>query len=230
MAQKVPTLKIESPQPNAIVGTKQFTVTGLVTAPGMPEPVTIYSVSVQVDAQPAVKATLKHLPDPDLVEVTFSATVQITGGQDPHTVTVSVASDAGAPVSGTVTVTAGLRLVAPAVLIDVATDLVTPGVGTINLQSQLSMVARKIAALPQMADVQSGNKMVVGPMMLQMPAGLRRDVAGDVVAPPNVLLRLGLWILDLDFPAQELIQPTSDFPLPQLTPEAAAGCFGLAPC
>jgi hypothetical protein len=33
------------------------------------------------------------------------------------------------------------------------------------------MVARKIAALPQMADAQSANKMVVGPMMLQMPTG-----------------------------------------------------------
>ena len=109
MPNRIPSLTIYSPKPDAVVGLTPFTVSGLVTAPGMPEPVAIDSVTVQVDAQPPVQATLKHIVNPHLVEVTFSATVQIAGGQDPHTITVTVESDAGIPVRKTVTVTAGLR-------------------------------------------------------------------------------------------------------------------------
>lgn len=212
MPERVPTLAISSPSQNAVVGAAPFAVSGLVTAPGMPEPVTIMSVTIQVDSQPAVKATLKHIVNRELVEVTFSATVQITGGQDPHTITVSVASDAGVSVTKTVTVTAGLRFAPPAFLMDIATI----GNVSIDFQSVLSTVAQQIAMLPLLAQIQSGNKIVVGPNVLQ-------------IASPRPMLRVGVWILDAGFAAEELVQPTKDFPLPQLTPDAAAGCFGLAP-
>ena len=62
MPNRIPSLTIYSPTPNAVVGLAPFTVSGLVTAPGMPEPVAIDSVTVQVDAQPPVAATLNTLP------------------------------------------------------------------------------------------------------------------------------------------------------------------------
>src|SRR6266700_8195061 len=64
MPNRIPSLTVYSPQPNAVVGLTPFTVTGLVTAPGMPEPVGIDDVLVQVDSQPPVTATLKHIVNP----------------------------------------------------------------------------------------------------------------------------------------------------------------------
>lgn len=220
MPNRLPILSISSPHPNAVVGTAPFAVTGLVTAPGMPEPVAIHSISVQIDSQPAVHATITHIPVPgdSQVEVTFSATVQITGGQDPHTVTVTVISDAGIPVSGTVIVTAGLRFVAPAAWVDIlipVTDPTEVPLVAARLQSLLGTVAQRIARLSLVSDLLTAGQMLVGP---------------NIVPIPNALtLRVGFWILDFNFPAQELIQPTSDFPLPQLTADAATGSFTLVP-
>jgi len=73
MPSRVPTLVINSPAPNAVVGSQPFNVAGLVTAPGMPEPVAINSVTVQVDAETPVRATLRRIPNKQLVEVTFTA-------------------------------------------------------------------------------------------------------------------------------------------------------------
>lgn len=220
MPNRVPTLVITSPQPKAVVGTAPFTVSGTVTAPGMPEPVDIRAVTVQVDAQPPVRATLKHLPGTQQIQIIFSASMQITGGQDPHTVTVSVASDAGFPVTASVSVSAGLRFEVPAVLLDFALPANIAGnpLGDIasSLQPLMSTVARQINALPLTNQIRASNKIVVGPNLLQTPG-----------ATP--MLRFGLWILDANFPPKELAPATASFPLPQFTPAAAAGCFALAP-
>lgn len=212
MPNRVPALSISSPQPNTVVGNTPFAVTGTVTAPGMPEPVDIQSVTAQVDAQAPIRATLKRLPNRNLVEVTYSASVEITGGVDPHTITVTVNSDAGFPVTRTVSVFAGLRFVAPAVLVDVA---LPPGSGdvTSSVHPMLANVAQQIAALPLIVQIQAANHLVVGPNILQIGS----------------TLRCGLWIVDDNFAPQELIPPSKDFPLSQLTPDAAAGCFALAP-
>ena len=216
MPNRIPSLTIYSPKPNAVVGLTPFTVSGLVTAPGMPEPLGIDSVTVQVDSQPPVQATLKHIPNKTLVEVTFSATVQITGGQDPHTIAVTVASDAGIPVTKFVTVTAGNRLAAPAVLVDLATITNIPA-DSHAVQHMLSVVAKQINKFSVVNDLANLNKIVVGPNAI-------------AVSEPRPMLRVGVWILDADFPQLELQPPSlPDFPLSRLTDDAAAGSFGLVP-
>jgi hypothetical protein len=207
-------LVVRSPLPNAVVGTQPFTVSGLATAPAGTEPVEIHSVTVQVDAQPIVKAALVRIPNPHLIEVTFSATVLITGGQDPHTVTVTVLSD-DLPVHSAVTVTAGPRVVAPALLVDLAT-LGTVDTSSKMVQSLLQSLAQQAAALPLVDQLGGINKLFVGPNAV-------------VVSDPRPLLRIGFWILDADFPAAELLSPSKDFPLRRLTDAAASGSFALAP-
>ena len=59
MPNRIPSLTIYSPTPDAVVGLAPFTVTGLVTAPGMPEPLAIDSVTVQVHAQPPVVGRIR---------------------------------------------------------------------------------------------------------------------------------------------------------------------------
>jgi hypothetical protein len=162
-----------------------------------------------------VRAKLKHIINKQLIEVTFSATVQITGGQDPHTVTVTVTSDAGVPVTKMVTVTAGARLVAPAMLIDLATVVPTdPSLP--QVQTLLSGIAQQLASMPLVGQLEAAYKIVVGPNALES-------------TEPRPMLRLGIWILDGNFPAAELQQPSKEFPLQRLTPNVAAGCFGLVP-
>jgi hypothetical protein len=215
MPNRVPTLQIQSPAANAVVGTQPFSVTGLVTAPGMPEPVGINSVTVQVDAQPAVKAALKHIPNTKLVEVTFSATVQIISGQDPHTITVTVSSDANIPVHQTVQVSVGPRLAVPSMLIDLAT------VGNIDptsdsVQSLAAQISRQVASLPLIGQLAAINKIVVGPNLL-------------AVTQPRAVLRIGFWLLDSNFAASDFIPPSATFPLRRFTDAAAQGSFALAP-
>ncbi|HEV2386221.1 MAG TPA: hypothetical protein VGS20_03100 [Candidatus Acidoferrales bacterium] len=171
-------------------------------------------MTVQIDAVPAVNATLKHIPNRQLVIVNFTATVQITSGTDPHTLTVTVNSDAGVPVTKVLTVTAGPRLEAPAVLIDLVTAYsIDPSKP--DVQKYLSSIAKRIESMSLIGKLASINKVVVGPSALQV---------SETTTP-----RIGLWILDANFPENELQQPSQDFPLPRLTLDVAAQSFGLAP-
>ena len=63
------------------MGLAPFTVSGIATAPGLPEPVAINEITVQVDEQPPVRATLKHIVNLSLVEVTFTATDHSSGNK-----------------------------------------------------------------------------------------------------------------------------------------------------
>jgi hypothetical protein len=79
MPNRLPVLSIWSPLPDAVVGNAPFTVMGVVTAPGEPEPVYIESVAVEILGQPGiVQATLtRSQPSGDQpVQVTFKATMQ----------------------------------------------------------------------------------------------------------------------------------------------------------
>jgi hypothetical protein len=168
VANSVPILTISSPQPNAVVGGSPFNVAGLVTAQGMPEPVTIYSVTVQIDSQPAVHATLERLrrTGDQPVQVEFSATAQITdNAQDPHTVTVTVASSANIAVTGTVYVTVDLRTVAPAAWVDVR---IPPELVDTDLESVRAEIAQKLYSLGLQSYVGAMNKIRVRPSFVSV--------------------------------------------------------------
>jgi hypothetical protein len=212
---RIPTVVIYSPTADAVVGYSPFLVTGLVTAAGYPEPVEIDSVTVQVDSGPVIAATLKRIPNKTLTEVTFRASVQVTGGQDPHTVTVTTASD-GESETKTVLVTAGIRVVPPAVVVDIGTlapvDPNDPGI-----QAAISSIQKRLASTSLPASLGAINKILIGPNLL-------------AVTTPRATLRFGLWIEDYNFPSSELIPPSlPDFPLPTLTSDAATAGFALVP-
>jgi hypothetical protein len=193
---------------------------GSVSTGSITEPVSIDAVVVEIIGQPGtVKATLGYIPPSgnQPAQVTFKTTMQITGGQDPHTVAISVKSDAGMPVTGFVTVTVGPRLVPPSAWVDVLlpTDKdIDPTKVASRLSGLLATIAQKLASLQIVKDM-IGYWIIVGPNVV------------PITNPP--VLRFGFWIVPQDFAPPDLILPTSDFPFPQMTPEAAAGCFGLVP-
>lgn len=221
MPERLPVLSILSPLPNAVVGNAPFNVMGSVSTGSITEPVNIEAVIVEIVGQPGVvHATLAYIPPSgnQPAQVTFKTTMQITGGQDPHDVIISVKSDAGLPLTRAVTVTVGPRLVPPSAWVDILlpTDKdIDPTKVAARLSGVLATVAQKLASLQIVKDM-IGYWIIVGPNI--------------VVAHSNQpVLRIGFWIVPQDFAPPDLILPTSDFPFPQMTPAAAAGCFGLVP-
>src|SRR5664280_2597628 len=119
-----PVLTVNQPAPNAVVGLNQpFQIAGQVTDRGGAEPIMIDSVTVQIDGGPLINATRKIIPNKTLVQVSFQASAQISGGNDPHTVTVVATNDQGLRATKTVTVFTGtvFQIDAPAVLLDLRT-------------------------------------------------------------------------------------------------------------
>jgi hypothetical protein len=89
-------LTIQHPTSNQIVSAVQpFSVGGIATDKGMPEPVMIDSVTVAVDNQPPIKATLKIIPRQPLTTVNFLATVQVPNVPGQHTIVVTATNDQG---------------------------------------------------------------------------------------------------------------------------------------
>jgi hypothetical protein len=157
--------------------------------------------------------------------------VPIGGAQGSLTITVGVKSEVHVAVTASVTVLAGTVFEPPAFLVDLALPpgtvmvdgkpVVPANIITSALQAQLPGLAQRIQQQLSgqgglLGGLKDAGKILVGPNLLQVSA-----------AQPMV--RFGLWILPYDFPAQELVPATKDFPLPQLTPGAASGCFGMAP-
>jgi phospholipase C len=101
-----PQLTVFGPSNNATVNLNQpFPVTGQVTnqhAAG--EFVGIDSVTVRVDGGPVIEANLTVVPDKKQTTVNFAASAQVTGGEDPHAVTVTATNDQGASTTQTVSV------------------------------------------------------------------------------------------------------------------------------
>ena len=86
----MPNLTVFAPRNDAVVNLNQpFQVSGEATDLGMPEPVLIDSVTVRVDGGPVIDAKLTMVPKPKQTIVNFSASAEVTGGQDPHTVTAT---------------------------------------------------------------------------------------------------------------------------------------------
>src|SRR6516162_8917951 len=97
MAVTRPQLTVFGPRNNDTVNLNQpFPVTGQVTNQFVSgEAVTIDSVTVRVDNGPVIDANLTIVPDKPQTRVNFAASAQVTGGADPHAVTVTATNDQG---------------------------------------------------------------------------------------------------------------------------------------
>src|SRR5262249_51843432 len=60
-----------------------------------------------VDAGPFIQAALTRVPDKTQTKVNFAANAQVTGGEDPHTITVTARNDRGGAATQTVSVFTG---------------------------------------------------------------------------------------------------------------------------
>jgi hypothetical protein len=111
MPQTKPKLTIFRPSNNDTIQLNQpFPVTGAVTnqfVSGGNPVVRITSVTVQVDAGPVRQAVLTTVPDKTQTKVNFAANDQVTGGEDPHTITVTARNDRGGSATETVSVFTG---------------------------------------------------------------------------------------------------------------------------
>jgi hypothetical protein len=212
----MPTLVILHPSNGVSVPAGQpLSVTGQATDKGGAEPVMIDSVTVQVDNGPAVSATLKHLPDPHNTVVGFTASVEVTGAEGAHTITVVATNDGGFSRTESITVFLGpsFEIDAPAILLEINTpftvDPEDPSIQSLLGRIQLGLVSTSTL-------LASAGKLIAGPNLV-----LARDAFGVTV------LRIGLWVEDLGFPVQPPSPP--DFPLPRLSDTAAAAGFAIAP-
>jgi phospholipase C len=101
----MPQLTIQHPTPNqTVIPGQPFSVAGIATDKGMPEPITIDSVTVAIDNQPPVNASLKVIPRQKLSTVNFQAMVQVPNVPGPHTILVTATNDNGLSVRHSVTV------------------------------------------------------------------------------------------------------------------------------
>lgn len=209
----MPNLTLYQPQNNLTVTLNQpFLVSGQVTDNGPPEPNLIDSVTVQVDGGAPIAAKLTHLADKKLTRYSFSALAKVTGGQDPHTVTVTATNDIGRSVKKTVSVFTGpaFEVSPPAVLFEInpSFDPTDPSVVNLVIEIQRALV-------PLSTSLAAVGKVIAGPNLLRTTNDVGRDV-----------LRIGIWIEDAGFP---VLPADAVFPLPRLLDLAAAQGFALAP-
>jgi hypothetical protein len=212
----MPTVIILQPADGVSVPAGQpVPVTGWATDKAGAEPVFVDSVTVQVDDGSPVEAMLTRRPDKTQTVVDFAATVQITGASGPHTITVVATNDNGVSRSADMTVFLGpsFTVAAPAIVVDIETpfsvDPHDPALASLlgRLQHGLVGLSGRLASV---------NKTIIGPNLV---------TAADPGGPP--VLRLGLWVEDLGFPADPPSPPA--FPLPRLPDAAAQAGFGLVP-
>jgi len=210
----MPTLDLIQPANNATIKLNTtFVVSGQATDRGAPEPILIDSVTVQVDNQPPTKATLTRVPHQQKSTVNFKASVQVTGGQDPHTVTVIATNDNGLTQRKTVSVFTGPQVDAPAIFVDFLNPLPLDPTDS-KVISWMSQIQQKVQPLSD--SLSSIGKMLVGPNLVFI---------NDRTAPQ--IMRLGFWIEDPSFLVVKPAPP--DFPLPRLSDQAAAVGFAKVP-
>ena len=213
-----PLLTLTSPAQYAqLAANEPFAVSGTVSEPLSAEPPAITSITVQLDSGPLVHASFR--PDPHnqnkkIQQWVFQASLIITGGTDPHTVTVVAKDDHQQSVAQTRTVFTGepYRIDAPALVIDIASvgvlDMGTVG----SIQSALANAASNFAAT--LGDY---NKMLAGPNLV-----VRTSAKSSANPLGSTFVRFGFWVEDFSFP---VIPPDTDhgLPLPSLPDEAASG-------
>jgi len=216
----MPSLTVHQPPNNLVVKPNQpFLVTGQASDRGPPERVLIDSVTVQVDDGPVVEATLTPIPSRTSTLFSFKASAQVTGGQDPHTVTVTATNDSNISVKQTRQVFTGpiFQVDSPAVLIDLLfpfpLDLSDPTTAS-RVHSLVSQI--QTALTPLSISLGTIGKILAGPNLVAATDPLGRSV-----------VRMGLWIEDPEFPVIAAAPP--DFPLPRLSDQAAAAGFAIVP-
>lgn len=210
-----PVLTVSQPAANAVVGLNTpFQITGIVTDRGGREPIAIDSVTVQIDSGPVIHAAQKPVSNKTLTEVSFHATAQITGGNDPHTVTVVATNDQQMKATRTFTVFTGqpFQVDAPAVLIDVLT-LIPISEDDPQVRQLFGTVQRQLKPLSD-ALAQAG-RVLIGPNLIVQPLS---DVESRV--------RIGFWIEAAGFP---VVPPSATFPLPRLSHAAALASLNAVP-
>ena len=209
----MPTLTVNQPPNNLTVQLNQpFLVTGQATDVGSPEPHFIDSVTVQVDGGAPIKAKLTHIPDKKLTRFSFSASATVTGGQDPHTVTVVATNDNGVSVKKTVNVFTGpaFEVSPPSLLMEFNPGFDPSGQGIVKLAVEIQQ-----ALIPLSSSLNSVGKIIAGPNLLRTTNDRGLDV-----------LRVGIWIEDQGFP---VVPPDATYPLPRLLDLAATEGFAPAP-
>ena len=209
----MPTLTVNQPPNNLTVQLNQpFLVSGQATDVGSPEPHFIDSVTVQVDGGAPIKAKLTHVPDKKLTRFSFSASAMVTGGQDPHTVAVTATNDDGISVKKTVNVFTG-----PAFEVSCprCSWSSTPASTPLARESSSWWARSSRPWFPSRSSLNSIGKLVAGPNLLRTTNDRGLDV-----------LRVGIWIEDLDFP---VVPSDSTYPLPRLLHLAATEGFARVP-
>jgi hypothetical protein len=174
----------------------------------------IDSVTVQIDGGPLIPATLKNIHNKTLIQVSFIASAQISGGNDPHTVTVVATNDQGLRATKTVTVFTGavFQVDAPAVLLDLRSLIQI----TADDPQVLALIGRIQAQLGSLsATLASAGQLLIGPNLIVQP-----------LTSVESLVRVGFWIENPDFP---VVPPSAAFPLPRLSDAAAAAAFAATP-
>ncbi len=211
----MPDLSITVPAVDARVQPLQpFLVSGQASDAGFPEPHQIDAVTVQVDAGPVVEARVRQIPDKTLSLFEYSAEVTVTGGQDPHTLTVIAVNDNGQTATEQRQVFTGpiFHPAPPAVLVELLSPVPFPVGGPVmtRLVSQI-----QDALVPAADQLAAFGKMIAGPNVITGtdPSGLN-------------LLRLGIWVQDAGFPVLPPQPPA--FPLPRLNDPGAQAGFALA--
>lgn len=211
----MPDVSITVPAVDAhVLPLQPFVVSGRASDAGFPEPHRIDSVTVQVDAGPVVTARVKQVPDKTMSLFEYSAEVTVTGGSDPHTLTVIAVNDNGVTATQQRQVFTGpiFHAAPPAVLVELLSPVpFDPGwPGVTRLVSQI-----QYALLPAADQLAEFGKIIAGPNLITGtdPSGLN-------------LLRIGIWVQDAGFPVLPPQPPT--YPLPRLNDPGAQAGFALA--
>lgn len=211
----MPNLTVFQPPANLGVHLNQpFIVSGQASDKGMPEPVSIDSVTVQIDSGPVIDAALTQIHDKKSSLFAFKAFAQVTDGKDPHTVTVTATNDQGISVVKRVAVFVGtiFEVDSPAVLV----DMIFPFPLDVRNQRILSLLGQFQRQLANMsAALTAAGKVLAGPNLFV-----------DASSGPVPVLRIGLWIEDPTFP---VVAPSGPFSLPRLSDEAASAGFNTVP-
>jgi Big-like domain-containing protein len=210
----MPTVTIFQPADGVSVPAGPVQVTGRATDKAGAEPVFVDSVTVQVDGNPPVEATLTRRPGKTETVVDFAATVQVTGAEGRHAITAVATNDNNISRSAHVTVFLGptFAVDAPAIVVDIE----TPSPVDPHDPAVTSALGRLQQGLADLSGLLAGvGKTIIGPNLV---------TDGSSGLP---ILRLGLWVEDLGFPADPPAPPA--FPLPRLSDTAAAAGFALVP-